>query len=80
MLRLLPLSFRGRHVHRPEVEILRVGALTVETGPGHPMHIDGELVDSAPERFEVTVRHRVLPVLCRRTRSGVLRHPLEQIL
>lgn len=79
-LALLPASFRGRHIHRPQVQMLRVESLTIDSEPGFPMHVDGELVDPSPERMEIRVRDRVLPVLCRKTGGTRLTHPLEKLL
>ena len=80
VLMLLPKSFAGSHVKSPQVQMLRVPSLELQSEPGYPMHIDGELVDPAPERLSVTVRHRALPVLCRESVAGSLKHPLEKLL
>ena len=80
VLRLLPRSFSGGHITRPEVRMLRAAWLTVETSPGYPMHIDGELIESTPSPLSVKVLHRTLPVLCERPDRNVLSHELEKIL
>lgn len=74
VLGLLPGTFRGRHVRRPQVQMLRTTGLTVETEGEYPMHVDGELVEVTPPVLRVSVRGRVLPVLCEGGRD------LEQIL
>jgi diacylglycerol kinase (ATP) len=80
VVRLLPMSFSGKHVTRPEVRMMRVKSLAIETSPDFPMHIDGELIESAPRRLTITVRHRVLPVLCKQHQQNRLLHPLQPIL
>lgn len=80
VVRLLPMSIRGTHVTKPGVRMLRVESLTIETNPAYPMHIDGELLEHAPEKLEIKVRPRVLPVLCDHHRDGGLQHPLEKLL
>ncbi len=79
-LRLLPRAFSGKHVVRPEVRMLRLPSLAIETDPAFPMHIDGELVASAPARFAVTVREHALPVICGVHAQNRLTRPLEKIL
>jgi diacylglycerol kinase (ATP) len=80
VLRLLPKAIAGRHIGLAEVHMLRVPALTIETDPEFPMHIDGELVASAPRHVAITVRHRALPVICGVHTPSVLTRPLEKIL
>jgi YegS/Rv2252/BmrU family lipid kinase len=80
VLALLPTSLRGSHVHRPQVQMLRVESLVLESEPGYPMHIDGELIDPAPERLDITLLKRALPVLCDDSIAGSLKHPLEKLL
>jgi YegS/Rv2252/BmrU family lipid kinase len=80
VLRLLPKSFSGKHTLRAEVRMLRVPSLNIETDPEFPMHIDGELVESAPASLRIRVLPRVLPVLCEQRDKNVLSHPLEKII
>jgi len=47
-LRLLPSTFTGGHVHRPEVEILRTATLRVSADRPMPVVADGELVAELP--------------------------------
>ncbi len=77
---MLPGTFRGRHVRRSEVRMLRTERLTIETKGEHPMHIDGELIEITPPVLEITVRKRVLPVLCGTRSPNPLRHNLEVLL
>ncbi|MDH3216508.1 MAG: diacylglycerol kinase family lipid kinase [Candidatus Krumholzibacteria bacterium] len=80
VLRLLPLSLRGSHVKRPEVRIVRAASLEIETDPEFPMHVDGETVDCSPERLTITVRPRVLPVLCDAPAANRLSRPREKLI
>jgi len=80
VIRLLPKSFSGKHTLQPEVRMLRVPSLNIETDPEFPMHIDGELVKSAPANLHIRVLPRTLPVLCEQNDKNVLSHPLEKII
>jgi diacylglycerol kinase (ATP) len=80
MLRLLPMSFKGNHVGRPEVTMLRTSSLTIESGAPYPMHIDGEFVESPAGSRTIGVRERVLHVLCKPGDNKLLKHPLEKVL
>jgi YegS/Rv2252/BmrU family lipid kinase len=80
VLTLLPTAISGKHVGRPEVRMLRVPSLEIETNPKFPMHIDGQLLDKAPQRTAIAVRHRVLPIICGERSPNRLTHPLEKIL
>jgi YegS/Rv2252/BmrU family lipid kinase len=57
LLRLLPTTFDGSHVKRPEVIYARTTCLTIECEPPTPIHADGELF----ERSATHVHYRVLP-------------------
>jgi len=52
LLRLLPTTFDGSHVDRPEITYLRTTRLTVECDPPTPIHADGELFDMSATRIE----------------------------
>ena len=80
VLSLLPKSFSGGHVSRPEVQMLRTSSLAIETDPAFPMHVDGELVENAPASFTVELLPRALPVLCELHDKNVLSQPLEKII
>lgn len=80
VLRLLPKSFSGGHTGKRGVRMLRVPSLVIETTAGFPMHIDGELVESAPTRLTIDLIPRVLPVLCKERDDTPLSHPLEQLI
>ncbi|UCG51235.1 MAG: diacylglycerol kinase family lipid kinase [Candidatus Latescibacterota bacterium] len=80
MISLLPKVLKGRHVRRPEVTMLRVESLSIESDTAYPMHIDGEFVESPPGRREVTVRRRKVIVLCNSQYGNRLKHPLERVL
>ena len=45
VLRTLPGSIQGTHVHHPAVTMLRTKSLTIESPDGFPFHADGEIID-----------------------------------
>ena len=57
LLRLLPTTFDGSHVDRPEITYLRTTRLTVECDPPTAIHADGELFEMSATRIEF----RILP-------------------
>ncbi len=80
ILRLLPLSLKGRHTNKDGVTMLRVKSLTVACdGPLH-CHVDGEYIGDENRTISFSVMERRLPVLCRRGEPTRLLHPLEKIL
>jgi len=63
LLRLLPTTFDGSHVDRPEVRYERTTRLTIECDPSTPIQADGELFDRAATQITyeiVPARLRVL--------------------
>lgn len=63
LLRLLPTTFDGSHVERPEVTYLRTTRLTIECDPPTPIQADGELVDLSATRIEYTILPHRLRVI-----------------
>jgi diacylglycerol kinase (ATP) len=55
LLRLLPTTFDGSHVERPEVIYLRTTHLTIECDPSTPIQADGELFDLSATHIEYTI-------------------------
>jgi len=55
LLRLLPTTFDGSHVERPEVSYARTTRLTIECDPSTPIQADGELFDLSATHIEYTV-------------------------
>jgi len=55
LLRLLPTTFDGSHVERPEVTYLRTTRLTIECDPPTPIQADGELFDLSATRIDYTI-------------------------
>jgi diacylglycerol kinase (ATP) len=55
LLRLLPTTFDGSHVERPEVSYARTTRLTIECDPPTPVQADGELFDLSATHIEYTV-------------------------
>jgi diacylglycerol kinase (ATP) len=60
-LRVLPSTYTGGHLRRPEVEVLRTAALRVEADRPVPLVADGEVLGELPAM--VRVRPRALAVL-----------------
>ena len=55
LLRLLPTTFDGSHIERPEVSYHRTTCLTIECDPPTPIQADGELFDLSATHIEYTV-------------------------
>ena len=55
LLRLLPTTFDGSHVERPEVTYVRTTRLTIESDPPTPIQADGELFDLSATHVEYTI-------------------------
>jgi YegS/Rv2252/BmrU family lipid kinase len=70
-LTLMPSIFRGTHVHRPEVEVVRTRELSVTSERPCALAADGEFLGEAPAT--IVVRPRAL-WLCRVPAAGADRH------
>jgi diacylglycerol kinase (ATP) len=57
LLRLLPTTFDGSHVERPEVTYARTTRLTIECDPPTPIQADGELFELSASQ----VKYAILP-------------------
>nr|HID13380.1 diacylglycerol kinase family lipid kinase [Anaerolineae bacterium] len=55
LLRLLPTTFDGSHIERPEVTYLRTTRLTIECDPPTPIQADGELFELSATHIEYTI-------------------------
>lgn len=44
LLRILPLTFHGKHVRKPPVQMQRGARIRIESPEGLPVHIDGEMI------------------------------------
>ena len=55
LLRLLPTTFDGSHIDRPEITYARTTRLTIECDPPTPIQADGELLDLSATRIEYTI-------------------------
>jgi diacylglycerol kinase (ATP) len=55
LLRLLPTTFDGSHVERPEVTYARTTRLTIECDPPTPIQADGELFDLSATHIEYEI-------------------------
>lgn len=55
LLRLLPTTFDGSHIERPEITYVRTTYLTIECDPPTPIQADGELFDLSATHIEYTI-------------------------
>jgi len=70
LLRLLPTTFDGSHVERPEVTYLRTTRLTIECDPPTPIQADGELFEPSATHIEYTILPRRLRVIAPPRKTG----------
>lgn len=54
LLRLLPTTFDGSHIERPEITYARTTRLTIECDPPTPIQADGELFELSASQVEYT--------------------------
>lgn len=78
LLRLLPLSIKGRHTNRRGVTMSRSTSVTITSETPYHRHIDGEYVGERDDPMTLTVLPRRLPVLCSASRAT--RAPLERLI
>ena len=57
LLRLLPKTFTGQHIHHPSVHYLQTTSLTITASPATPIQADGEVID----RAATLVNYHILP-------------------
>lgn len=57
MLRLLPLTMTGQHIHHPLVVYLRATSLSITFNPPTPIQADGEIIDPAGTE----ICYRIIP-------------------
>jgi diacylglycerol kinase (ATP) len=55
LLRLLPTTFDGSHVDRPEIDYARTTRLTIDCDPPTPIQADGELFELSATHVEYTI-------------------------
>jgi diacylglycerol kinase (ATP) len=55
LLRLLPTTFDGSHIERPEIDFGRTSCLTIECDPPTPIQADGEVFELSATRIEYTI-------------------------
>jgi YegS/Rv2252/BmrU family lipid kinase len=71
LLLTLPKTYRGRHLPHPKAELLRGGAVEVDSQEPLPIELDGEQPGTTPVRFEIVpqaLRLRVPKAPTRRRR------------
>lgn len=78
LLRTLATTLEGKHVGRPDVELLRAERIEVRSPTPVAFFADGELVGTAC-RFEFKTLKRALPLLVPRERSIVTRVPARDL-
>ena len=57
LVRLLPKTFTGEHIHHPLVNYRQTTKLFITTSPATPIHADGEIIDENATRFH----YRIIP-------------------
>jgi diacylglycerol kinase (ATP) len=57
MLKLLPQTFKGRHIHHPLVIHQRTARLSITTSPATPIQTDGEIID----KNATEINYRIIP-------------------
>jgi YegS/Rv2252/BmrU family lipid kinase len=55
LLSILPLTFDGRHLERPEVTCVQTSRLTITCDPPTPIQADGELFDRSATHIDYTI-------------------------
>ncbi len=63
VLQMLPLALRGAHTNHPVVTMLRCRRLRVTSAEPLPVHVDGEVIATAADLFEVSIQPRRLEVV-----------------
>jgi YegS/Rv2252/BmrU family lipid kinase len=70
LLRLLPTTFDGSHVNRPEITYARTTKLTIECDPPTPIQADGELFERSATRIEYSVLPQRLQLIVPAANGG----------
>ena len=63
LFRLLPMTFNGSHLERPEISYERTTHLTIESDPPTPVQADGELFDLSATRLDYSILPGKLQVI-----------------
>lgn len=63
MLKLLPQTFSGKHVHHPLVTYLQTTSLCLTVSPPTPIQADGEIIDQNATEIRYQIYHKKLPVI-----------------
>jgi YegS/Rv2252/BmrU family lipid kinase len=63
LMRLLPTTFDGSHIDRPEVTWTRTTRLTIDCDPPTPIQADGELFDRSATHIEYSILPGKLQVI-----------------
>lgn len=57
MFKILPQTFKGKHIHHPLISYLQTTTLSIIASPGTPIQADGEII----EREATDITYRVIP-------------------
>ena len=57
LLKLLPQTFKGNHIHHPQVVYLQTTNLKITASPATPIQADGEIID----RHATEIHYRIFP-------------------
>lgn len=63
MLKLLPQTFSGKHVHHPLVTYLQTTSLCLTVSPPTPIQADGEIIDENATEIRYQIYRQKLPVI-----------------
>ncbi len=57
LLRLLPKTLSGKHIHHPLVSYLKTTTLSITASPPTPVHADGEVIDQTATE----IKYQIIP-------------------
>jgi YegS/Rv2252/BmrU family lipid kinase len=80
ILRLLPLALKGTHTTKSGVVMRRAQTVTLSCELPCHLHIDGEYLGEKAWKLNVSVKKRILPVLCLREGGAKIKEDMVKIL
>jgi len=63
MLKLLPQTFKGKHIHHPLVSYRQTTSLSITAWPATPIQADGEVIDTAASEINYQIMPQKLRVI-----------------
>jgi diacylglycerol kinase family enzyme len=63
MLKLLPQTLKGKHIHHPLVTYLRTRSLAITISPTTPIQADGEIIAVAATTIDYQIVPQILRVI-----------------